>query len=212
VIPKGIAQEIHYLAWNTATNEPEPGDAANHTLQAITDGIINPAANGGANMGVLNSALFTAAEMAGNSVALAGISSTPGVVIIPVIIITDAPSIGIPIFIPFTVWNKTTNGPELGDLANLSISFAADGVSGAIAGGSLVELSQADAPGLYGANLTVLQNAGVFMSVFGTSGTADVNVLPTSYSTDPGRITSNFLLPRKVIKQPGRRIIRRRSA
>jgi hypothetical protein len=92
------------------------------------------------------------------------------------------------------------------------MSFSADGVSGAIAGASLVELSQAAAPGFYGAWLTDVQNAGIFMSVFGTSATPDVNVLPTSYSTDPGRTTSNFLLPRKVIKQPGVRIIRKRSA
>lgn len=212
MIPKGEARVIHYLAWNTDTNEPEIGDAANHTLQAITDGVINPADNGGANLGVLNAVLFTAAEMDGNSVALAGISATPNVVIIPVIMITDAPSIGIPIFIPFTVWDNLVNGPRLGDLGNLSMFFAADGVSGAIAGGSLVEVSQADAPGLYGAFLTDVQNVGVFMSVFGTSASANVNVLPTSYATDPGRSSSIFKLPLRAIRQPGVKVIRKRSA
>lgn len=212
MIDRAQSRVWHYLAWDTANNKPFPGDAANHTIQTVTDGIIAPATNGPANMSILNSILFTADEMDGNSVALAGVSSTPDVAIIPVIVITSEKTIGIDLFIPFSVWNNLTNQPQPGALARLNMEFAAEGVNGAINAAALVELSAANAPGLYGATLLgATQNTAQFMSVFGFSSDPNENVLPINYATDPGRSIAINKLPLKVIRQEGVRLIRRKG-
>jgi hypothetical protein len=198
MIPKGVERTVHYLAWDTANNVIASGDAANHTLQVVRDGVLAAATNAPAALGILNKIVLTASEMDGNSVALAGVSSTPDIVIVPVIIITDATSEGIQIFIPFTVWDKAANAPKTGDLGNLSIFVAAEGVVAAVTNAP-VEISAANAPGLYGILLSVAENAGIFMSVFGTSETTDVNVLPISYATDPGRFSASYQLPQFVL-------------
>ena len=91
---KGQPFTIQFTAWNTALNRGQTGDAAHLTLRATGDGVeFTPAAAPTEVDSVLLPGLYsvnlTGAEMNYGSVTLAGTSTTPNVVIIPVTYLTD---------------------------------------------------------------------------------------------------------------------------
>ena len=84
----GIEQTVTYIAWNAEDNAPETGDAANHTLRWIANGVSNAPANAPAEVDAANAPgvyalTLTAAEWQTYQGTLAGASSTAGVEIIP---------------------------------------------------------------------------------------------------------------------------------
>lgn len=83
-----------YMAWNTSTNVFAKGDAGNHTIRFIKDGVvttptnaaaITEASSGGAPTGAYQIA-WTSAEGTANTLWVGGQSSTANVVIIPITI------------------------------------------------------------------------------------------------------------------------------
>jgi|ERR1019366_9723143 hypothetical protein len=93
---KGIALSgVCYIAWNSTLNVGQAGDAANHSLHLVRDGIEGGITNSPSEIDSLGcpglySVNLTAAEMNANLVVLSGKSSTLGVSIVPVEIITNA--------------------------------------------------------------------------------------------------------------------------
>lgn len=84
-----------YIAWNTLTNAGQTGDAGNHVLKIIRDGNEISPANTPVEIDPtgcpgLYKITLTGNEMSGKVVTLAGISSTPGIIIIPVQLTTVA--------------------------------------------------------------------------------------------------------------------------
>ena len=85
----GQSVTIQYVAWNTAANAPQTGDAANHTLRWVKDGTSAAPTNSPSEVdgtgapGVYKVAL-TATECQCQSGTLCGKSSTANVSILPV--------------------------------------------------------------------------------------------------------------------------------
>ncbi len=79
------ALTISYTAWNTTLAAPQTGDAANHTLTWIKDGVEAPASGTVTELSDGEYALtLSAAETDCNAGTLHGTSSTSGVVLVPV--------------------------------------------------------------------------------------------------------------------------------
>lgn len=92
---------IQYVAWNTTANAGQTADAANHTLRICKDGVSTAATNApsevdGTYAPGLYAVSITAEEMDADGIALAGVSSTNGVAIIPVLITTELLPIAAP--------------------------------------------------------------------------------------------------------------------
>jgi hypothetical protein len=91
---KGVPLTVAYVAWNNTTSTGQTGDAANHTLRVIKDGSAAVPTNSPAEVdavacpGVYKLAL-TAAEMTCDTMVVAGKSSTAGVSLIPIQIVTE---------------------------------------------------------------------------------------------------------------------------
>lgn len=82
-------QGLCYIAWNTAAESGKTGDAANHTLRLIRDGVELvptgiPSEVDSTNCPGLYQINLAAAEMTATTVVLAGKSSSANVIIIPV--------------------------------------------------------------------------------------------------------------------------------
>lgn len=91
---KNQALTVCYVAWDTSANAGKTGDSANHTIKLVQDGTEAAATNAPAEVdstnapGVYKLAL-TAGDMNFNCVVLCGKSSTAGIAIIPVTIVTE---------------------------------------------------------------------------------------------------------------------------
>ena len=95
---KGVALTVTYTAWDTAGNIGKTGDAANHTLRLIRDGTVSAPTNAPAEADAVNvpgeyTLALTAAEMTCGFLGLAGTSSTTGVRIVPVKVVTEQGSL-----------------------------------------------------------------------------------------------------------------------
>ena len=91
---KNTAITITYLAWDNTAKAGKTGDSANHTLKIILDGTAGTPTNAPAQVDATNcpglySLALTAGETNGNSVCIAGKSSTSGVVIVPTMFTTE---------------------------------------------------------------------------------------------------------------------------
>lgn len=91
---KNQAITVTYVAWDTSANAGKTGDAANHTLKLIQDGTAaaptnNPSEVDSTNAPGVYKLALTAGDMDFNAVTLCGKSSTSGVSIIPVVIVTE---------------------------------------------------------------------------------------------------------------------------
>ena len=100
---------ITYSAWDTANNVGKTGDSANHTLRLVQDGTEATPANSPSEVDATNlpgvyKITLTAGEMNYSTVTLGGKSSTTGIVIIPVHIVTEQGNFA-------TVTAKTNNLP-----------------------------------------------------------------------------------------------------
>lgn len=100
---------ITYSAWDTANNVGKTGDSANHTLRLVQDGTEATPANSPSEVDATNlpgvyKITLTAGEMNYSTVTLGGMSSTTGIVIIPVHIVTEQGNFA-------TVTAKTNNLP-----------------------------------------------------------------------------------------------------
>ena len=100
---------VCYTAWDTATNVGKTGDVANHTIKLIQDGTANAPTNSPSEVDATNAPgvyklVLAAGDINYNTVTLAGKSSTSGVVIIPIHIITESGNFA-------TVEAKTNNLP-----------------------------------------------------------------------------------------------------
>ncbi len=85
---------ITYTAWDTINNAGKTGDSANHTLRLVQDGTEATPANSPSEVDATNlpgvyKITLTAGEMNYSTVTMGGKSSTTGIVIIPVHIITE---------------------------------------------------------------------------------------------------------------------------
>lgn len=86
---------VQFLAWDTANNVGKTGDSGNFTLRVIKDGTASIPTNSPSEVDSTNcpgvyKITLTADEMAANTITLAGKSSTEGVTIIPVNIVTES--------------------------------------------------------------------------------------------------------------------------
>lgn len=185
MIAAGEITTIQYLSWNASTNEPELNDAGNHALSIVKDGVESPVTNSPASLSAgTNKIELTALETAGGTLIVGGVSSTPDVYIIPVMIITNQKSINAPLVIGYTAWDKTANAPKTGDDLNHTLYVAEGGVE-ALATSTPSEVNDVSLPGLYILLTTLAENGNRSMAVYGTSSTADVNILQQLYSPDP---------------------------
>lgn len=93
---KGTALTIQYVAWDTAANAGKTADASNHTLRGVGDGTeytpaASPAAVDDTNLPGVYKVAIAAAENAYDVVTLGGISSSTGVVLIPISWVNQEP-------------------------------------------------------------------------------------------------------------------------
>lgn len=85
----GTPITVTYVAWDTANNAGRTGDAANHTLRWVRDGVSVAPTNSPAEVDAVSAPgvyrlSLTAAETQAATGTLAGVSATAGVVILPV--------------------------------------------------------------------------------------------------------------------------------
>lgn len=85
---------VTYIAWDTYLNQPKTGDVGNHTLRVIKDGTAAAPTNSASEVDSTNAPgvyklTLSAAEMNYDTVVLAGKSSTAGVAIMPLTMITE---------------------------------------------------------------------------------------------------------------------------
>jgi len=81
---------ISYRAWNKSTRSGIAGDGGNHTLNLISDGVEAVIANAITDLGDGQyRILLTKEQMDANSLTLRPVSSTPGVIIYSILILTD---------------------------------------------------------------------------------------------------------------------------
>ena len=85
---RGQTTTIQYVAWDTVANGPKTGDVANHTLRWVKDGTSSAPTNAAAEVDATNakgvySIVMTATECTCNCGTICGVSSTAGIVIIP---------------------------------------------------------------------------------------------------------------------------------
>lgn len=74
-----------YTAWNASTGKPQPGDAANHSINWTRDGVTAPTTNSPTEIGNGDyQVLLTVAETSCNSGTITGSSSTTNIVLIGV--------------------------------------------------------------------------------------------------------------------------------
>ncbi len=88
---RGTALTLTYTAWDTVNNQPMIDDSANHTIRWIKDGVLTVPTNVGSITQVSNTVAkgeynitMTIGECTCDFGKLVGVSSTSGVVIIPV--------------------------------------------------------------------------------------------------------------------------------
>jgi hypothetical protein len=97
---KNQALVLSYLAWDTVNSVGKTGDAANHNIKILADGsLITPVASPiQADIGLpgVYKISLTDAEMNYNCITLGGLSSTAGVSLIPVTIVTERGFLGVP--------------------------------------------------------------------------------------------------------------------
>lgn len=91
---KAVQLVMTYTAWDTSSQSGATGDAGNHTLRLIRDGVPAVPTNAPVEVDAVfvkgsYSLLVTAAEMTVDSITLGGVSSTPNVSIIPQTITTE---------------------------------------------------------------------------------------------------------------------------
>ena len=109
---------LSYVAWNTNANAGKTGDAANHTLRWIKDGIPAPPANAPSEVDATNAPgiyklALTAAESTCDVGVLAGKSATANVVIIPVTVTFEQ----LPTAAPNAAGGLVTNGNGVGQIS-----------------------------------------------------------------------------------------------
>lgn len=183
MITKNTAIWVHYRVWSTANNAFLAGDVANHTLQVIKDGVKAAASNSPQEISAgLYRVLVTADEVNGLFITLAGVSSTGSAYMIPVHMITDDTTRGQELTVQYTAWDMVANEPKTGDEANHSLIVAQANASAA-ANNSPSEVDSVNAPGVYSLVLDDTETAGVLESVFGTSSTSDIVIMPISFIT-----------------------------
>lgn len=181
MIRNGKGFWLHYKAWNVANNAPEMNDAANHTLKLFIDGVLSDPTNTPIDLNNGECAVFvTAAESLGAKfIAVAGVSLTADVELIPGMVATNLLKPGIAFIGCFTCWDMANNQPALGETAlTLSMVIAQDNTSGA-ATNDPAELGALTVPGLYSLSIIAAENPGTALSILGTSTTADIEVMPT---------------------------------
>ena len=88
---RGVAMTIQYVAWDTSANAGKTGDAANHTLRWVKDGVAAAPTNTPSEVDATNcpgvyKLTITASEADCNVGTLCGKSATANVAIMPVTI------------------------------------------------------------------------------------------------------------------------------
>jgi hypothetical protein len=190
---------VHYQAWDAANNIGKSGDVANHTLQVVLDGVISPATNSPQAVGGdLYKVLLTTAEVDGLLITLGGVSSTSNIYIMPVHFITSDDTRGVVLKLQYTAWDTSANAPKTTDDANHTLNIAT-GSTTAGATNTPTELSAVDIPGVYSLELTEDETAEPIDSLYGTSSTDDVVIVPTIMST--GRKYSVITDPSDTLRQ-----------
>jgi hypothetical protein len=185
MIPAGQIVTVQYLAWNAADNEPELNDAANHAIAIVRDGVEIGASGTPQNLSAgMCSIELTVSESNGNILIVGGISLTSDVYIIPQMIITNKVSLNRALYIGYTAWDKSSNVPKTGDVSNHTLKLSQNGVE-VVPTNSPSEVNALSLPGLYLLLTEASENIDRSMSLYGTSSTADINILPMSYSPDP---------------------------
>lgn len=91
---RGVALTVTYTAWDTANNIGKTGDSGNHTLRMVRDGAESTPANSPVEVDATNlkgeyKLALTTGEMTVDFITLGGVSTSSGVVIIPVKIATE---------------------------------------------------------------------------------------------------------------------------
>jgi len=86
---------VQFLAWDTVNNVGKTGDSANFTMRVIKDGSASAPTNSVSEVDSTNcpgvyTITLTASEMSADTITLAGKSSTSGVTIVPVNIVTES--------------------------------------------------------------------------------------------------------------------------
>lgn len=93
-IPKGVAFTVCYTAFDFINQVGKTGDAGNHTLRLVRDGVESVPNNSPSEVDATNTPgtyklNVVASEANANLIVLTGKSSTNGVAIIPVEIVTN---------------------------------------------------------------------------------------------------------------------------
>lgn len=181
MIAQGIAIWVHYKVWDSANKVFLSGDIANHTLQVIKDGVLAAATNTPQAVGgILYRVLLTASEVNGLFITLGGVTSTADAYIIPVHMLTDATTKGVSLTVQYTAWNMDTDAPELNDQANHTLNVAeANATAAAI--NSPTQVSAVLIPGVYSLVLESIETDGPIDSVYGTSTTSNVTLMPITF-------------------------------
>lgn len=182
MIDKGVAIWVPYRVWDPANLVFLDEDPGNHTLQIIKDGVMSAADNTPIK---LTTALFavqlTAAEVNGLFTTLHGVTSTADCYLLPVHMITSAPTKGQGMTVQFLAWDTLANAPKTGDVANFSM-VVAQANSAAAAVNSPSEIGAA-VPGLHSLVLDETETAGVIDSIIGTSTTSGAIIMSTDFAT-----------------------------
>jgi hypothetical protein len=200
MIPAGEIVSIHYLSWNTLTNEPEPNDAGNHAIAIVKDGVEIAASGTPVSLSAgENKITLTTSESDAKTLIVGGVSSTPNVVIIPVMILTNKITINQPLYIGYTAWDLINNVPKTGDVANHTL-YLAQGGTEISPTNTPTEVNDLSLPGLYLLLTTAPENTDRSMALYGESSTPDINVLHQLYSPDPAvELVTRYELPQELI-------------
>lgn len=180
MIRNNTAAYIHYSAYDTANSTGKTGDAGNHTLKVIVDGVVTDPINTPEEIGVGEYRLLLD-EVETNLIkfiCVAGVSSTSDVYIIPATVMTDLLISGAAFVGCYTAWDTAANAPKTGDVANHTITIAQDATS-AGATNTPAEVDAVNVPGLYKIVATAAEATGKAVSIIGISATANVNIIPT---------------------------------
>jgi hypothetical protein len=93
-VPRGVAQNLTYIAFDYTNNIGKTGDVANHTIRIVRDGVEltptnSPSEIDSTDLPGLYALSATGTEMNGALIVVAGKSSTSGVSIVPTEITTE---------------------------------------------------------------------------------------------------------------------------
>lgn len=182
MIRQGVALWVHYRVWDVGSKSWKTGDVANHTLYFVKDGVATLADNAPQEVGGgVYRVLSTVAEVNGLFITLHGKSSTSGCYILPTHMLTDGGTKGVGMTVQYMAWDMVNDEPKTGDVANHTLNVAQANTT-AVANNTPTEIDAVEMPGLHSIVLDAVETAGIIDSVYGTSSTPNIEIMPISFA------------------------------